>query len=427
MVFGWGNKKPKQREADIAPEIKQITLTNMSDVIREIRSIRLKTIIAEVKTFRNKISSNCKTILNIATDLEDDNLNLDDMDPHLMRIVKRGKNEVISVIKKETAVVIPEINSFEDIKTFNITSTRSLKKIGDALGRQSRIIHHFAKKYASKLMNDLKVITDENEEINILVKNFSELENNVEQIFENLGKYNQSQKSIVTLRERKKQSEKTAKDLYNTIKNNIEDVKNLKNSNEYSEFLEIKEKINSLFSLRNKIKTEVELQFSKISRPLNKYVYVSAMDKPQKKLLMGLIENPYEVITTSNKPDLVRILESVRRSVQSGSVSVKDIVKSVSQIDVLLTKFDTIIEKISTFDKSKNDLESKLSIFNVEKLTQAENILTGHHNEKSDIEAKIKTLENEITDLIESLPKHIKSIQSKLNEISAVQYSIKPE
>ena len=427
MVFGWGNKKPKQREADIAPEIKQITLTNMSDVIREIRSIRLKTIIAEVKTFRNKISSNCKAILNIATELEDDNLNLDDMDPHLMRIVKRGKNEVISVIKKETALVIPEINSFEDIKTFNITATRSLKKIGDALGRQSRIIHHFAKKYANKLKNDLKVITDENEEVNTLVKNFSEFENNVEQIFENLGKYNQSQKSIITLRERKKQSEKTAKDLYNTIKNNIEDIKNLKDSNEYSEFLEIKEKINSLFSLRNKIKTEVELQFSKISRPLNKYVYVSAMDKPQKKLLMGLIENPYEVITTSNKPDLVRILESVRRSVQSGSVSVKDVVKSVSQIDVLLTKLDTIIKEISAFGESKNDLESKLSIFNVEKLTQAENILTGHQNEKSDIEAKIKTLENEITDLIESLPKHIKSIQSKLNEISAVQYSIKPE
>ena len=427
MVFGWGNKKPKQREADIAPEIKQITLTNMSDVIREIRSIRLKTMIAEVKVFSNKINSNRKTILNIATELERDNLRVDDMDPHLMRIVKRGKNEVISVIKKETAVVIPKINSFEDVKTFNITSTRSLKKIGDALGRQSRIIHHFAKKYASKLKNDLKVITDENEEINTLVKNFSEFENNVEQIFENLGKYNQSQKSIITLRERKKQSEKTAKDLYNTIKNNIEDIKNLKDSNEYSEFLEIKEKINSLFSLRNKIKTEVELQFSKISRPLNKYVYVSSMDKPQKKLLMGLIENPYDVLSASNKPDLVRILESIRRAVQSGSVSVKDIVKSVSQIDVLLTKLDTIIKEISAFGESKNDLESKLSIFNVEKLTQAENILTGHQNEKSDIEAKIKTLENEITDLIESLPKHIKSIQSKLNEISAVQYSIKPE
>ena len=142
-----------------------------------------------------------------------------------------------------------------------------------------------------------------------------------------------------------------------------------------------------MFSLKNKIKNEVVLQFSKISRPLNKYVYVTSMDKPQKKLLIGLIENPYEVITAGNKPDLIQILESVRKAVQSNSISVKDISKSVSQIDELLTRFDTIIEEITNFEKSKDDLESNLSIFNVEKLTHAENILARHQNEKSDIEA----------------------------------------
>ena len=427
MVFGWGNKKTQQREDDVPRKIKQITLTNISDIITEIRSIRLKTILAEVKTFRNKIILNSKAIRNIAAELENDNLKIDEMDPHLVGMVKRGKNEVMAVIKKETTTVLPEINSFEDIKTFSITSSRILKKIGDVLGRQSRIIHIFAKKYAVKLKSDLKVITEENEEVNTLVKNFSELENKAEQIFINLDQYNQSQKSITTLRERQIQSEKTVQDIYNIIKNDIEDIKNLKDSNEYLEFLEIKEKINSLFSLKNKIKTDVAIQFSKISRPLNKYVYVTSMDKPQKKLLMGLIENPYEVITAGNKPDLIQILESVRKAVQSNSISVKDISKSVSQIDELLTRFDTIIEEITNFEKSKDDLESNLSIFNVEKLTHAENILTGHQNEKSDIEAKINTLENEITDLIESLPKRIKSIQSKLNEISAIQYSIKPE
>ena len=245
MVFGWGNKKQQQREDDTRPEIKQITITNVSDVIKEIRLIRLKTILAEVKAFRNRINSNCKTILSIATELEHDNLKMDDMDPHLMGMVKRGKNEVMTVIKKETAVTLPEINSFEDVKTFSITSSRILKKIGDVLGRQSRVIHIFAKKYAIKLKNDLKVITDENGEINTLIKNFSELENKVEQVFENLDQYNQSQKLIITLRERQKQFEKTVQDIYNVIKDDIEDIKNLKNSNEYSEFLEIKEKINS--------------------------------------------------------------------------------------------------------------------------------------------------------------------------------------
>ena len=227
MVFGWGNKKSQEHEDDTPPEIKQITLTGVSDIIKEIRSIRLKTIIAEVKTFRNKINSNCKTILNIATDLEHDNLKMNDMDPHLVGMVKRGKNEVIAVIKKETTIALPEIDSFKDVKTFSMASSRILKKVGDVLGRQSRVIHIFAKKYAIKLKNDLKIITDENEEINTLINNFSELENNVEQIFENLDQYTQSQKLIITLRERQKQSEKTLQNIFNIIKNDIEDIKNL--------------------------------------------------------------------------------------------------------------------------------------------------------------------------------------------------------
>ena len=102
MVFGWGKKKPQRHEDDNIPEIKQITLTKVSDAVKEIRLLRLKTVLAEVKIFRNKINSNRKIILNIATELERDNLKMDELDPHLMGMVKRGKNEVISVIKKET-------------------------------------------------------------------------------------------------------------------------------------------------------------------------------------------------------------------------------------------------------------------------------------------------------------------------------------
>ena len=133
MVFGWGKKKPERQEADIVIREKQITLDEIPDIISEIRSIRERTIIAEVKSFRNKINLNRNTIQNIATDLESDSLNLDDMDTHLSRIVKRGKNEVISVIKKECSATLPEINSFEDVKDFNLISSRMLKKIGDAL------------------------------------------------------------------------------------------------------------------------------------------------------------------------------------------------------------------------------------------------------------------------------------------------------
>ena len=46
MVFGWGKKKPKKQEPEIAPQKKQIVLDDIHDVINEIQIIRRKTITA---------------------------------------------------------------------------------------------------------------------------------------------------------------------------------------------------------------------------------------------------------------------------------------------------------------------------------------------------------------------------------------------
>ena len=80
MVFGWGKKKSEKQEPEMAPQKKQILLSDVPNVVDEIRSIRTKTIIAEVKTFKNKIKPSCETILHIAIDLERDTLNVDNID-----------------------------------------------------------------------------------------------------------------------------------------------------------------------------------------------------------------------------------------------------------------------------------------------------------------------------------------------------------
>ena len=100
MVFGWGKKKSEKQEPEMTPQKKQILLSDVPNVVDEIRSIRTKTIIVESKTFRNKIKSSCETILHIAIDLERDTLKVDDIDIHLKRLVERGKKDVISVIKR---------------------------------------------------------------------------------------------------------------------------------------------------------------------------------------------------------------------------------------------------------------------------------------------------------------------------------------
>jgi hypothetical protein len=425
MVFGWGKKKLEQSEVDVVPEEKQISLTEISDIIKDIRSIRTRTIIAEVKAFRNKINSDRKTILEIANQLERDTLNVDEMDVHLMRLVKRGKNEIISVIKRECKVTFPEINSFENVQTFDRLASRMLKKIGDALGRHSQVIHIFAKKYAKKLKSDLKIMTDGNSHVIELIENYNELEDKIKQLFENIGKHDQAQKSIITLEQYKDDTAKTLHDLNEAIKHDAEYIKNIKDSNEYAEFLKTKEKINSMNSESIQIKNEIDLQFTKISRPLNKYVYVSSLDKLQKKILEDLIENPYRVLSNTNKQDVIRILESVRKSVQSRSVSVKDINKSISQIDEAISKLDEFIKQIFMYNEKKNNVENELTVFNNKQLESKESDLAKRHNFKLDAESKIKSLDEEFKFTTELIPKLVNDIESILNKISAVQYRIK--
>ena len=425
MVFGWGKKKPEQSEVDVIPEEKQISLTEISDIIKDIRSIRTRTIIAEVKAFRNKINSDRKTILEIANQLERDTLNVDEMDVHLMRLVKRGKNEIISVIKRECKVVFPEISSFENVQTFDRLASRMLKKIGDALGRHSQVIHIFAKKYAKKLKSDLKIMTDGNSHVIELIENYRELEDKIKQLFENIDKHDQAQKSIVTLERHKDDAAKTLQDLNNAIEHDAQDIKNIKDSSEYVEFLKTKEKMNSMDSESIQIKNEIDLQFTKISRPLNKYVYVSSLDKLQKKILEDLIENPYRVLSNTNKQDVIRIFESVRKSVQSGSVSVKDINKSISQIDETFSKLDGFIKQIFMYNQKKNNVENELTVFNNKQLESKESDLAKRHNFKLDAESKIKSSDEEFKFTTELIPKLVNNIESILNKISAVQYRIK--
>jgi len=133
------------------------------------------------------------------------------------------------------------------------------------------------------------------------------------------------------------------------------------------------------------------------------------------------------VLVDSNKQDIIQILESTRKGIQSGSVSVKDTDKSLLQIDETLSFIPGFIEKISVFNRSKNDIESKLLGFNNDQLRQKESALSMHKKDKSTLESKNRSIEKELKDTTEIIPKFVKSVESILNEISAVQYIIRTE
>ncbi len=123
-------------------------------------------------------------ILKVASELEDDDLNSDDLDPHFQIMVNRGKKEVIAAIKREFTTPFPEINSLEDVTRFKKIFSTGINKIGDMLGKHSRLIHILAKKYAKKFTDDFVSLTDDLKQVENIIGNFSETEENVRNILE---------------------------------------------------------------------------------------------------------------------------------------------------------------------------------------------------------------------------------------------------
>jgi len=425
MVFGWKKKKPQNQESGQSVSIgKEISFSDIPKLLEEIKSIRIKTMISETKSFRKNMETHREAILKIANELERDSLKVDDIDMHLQILVVRGKKLVISTIQKEASDKFPEVTSFDNISSLNSILSQMLKRIGDVLGRQSRVIHIFAKKYATKLKAHLAVLNSEKENLQRFLTNYDILDNEISLILEKIESYNNSLKLVEETKTRLTELKNNVIHYEQTIESTNQNIENLKSSKEHTKFLEIKKEIKAHSSQESQIKNQVDLQFTKISRPLSKYEYISSLEKPEKKLLEELANNPFNVISEANKENIVKILYSVRRGVESGSVSVKDSEKSVSQIDETIGVLDNLIMKIDVFMKQKNSLEQKLEIFNVEKLNEDESILNKTESNKKDAESKIQNLEKKADETSKSLPKTILYIEEKLRNVSKTKYHI---
>ena len=425
MVFGWKKKKTQNQESGQSVSIgKEISFSDIPKLLEEIKSLRTKTMISEIKSFRKTMESQREAIFKISKELEKDNLKIDDIDKHLQILVVRGKKLVISTIQREASEKFPEVSSFNDISSLHSILSQMLKRIGDVLGRQSRVIHIFAKKYASKLKEHLAVLNSEKENLQRFLTNYEILDNEISLILDKIESYNDSLKAVEDTKSRLAELKNSVKQYDQTIESTNQKIEKLKSSEEYSKFLEIKKEIQNFSSKENQIKNQIDLQFTKISRPLSKYEYISSLDKPEKKLLEGLANNPFNVLSNSNKENIVKILYSVRRGVESGSVSVKDSEKSVSQIDETIGSLDSLIGEIDVFMKQKNSLEQKLEIFNIEKLKHEESILNKTHSNKKDAESKIHNLEKMSEEKSKSLPNTIMYIEEKLRNVSKTKYHI---
>ncbi len=422
MVFGWGKKRSTD-SIESTQLVKQVSLDKIESILQEKKNNLSNQIVEKSKSRRDKIEISRKKIVHLFSQFESDDLGSQDVDKHLKIIIERGKSAVISGVRKEISKKSYEIKKYQDVVNLNSDVTQLLKRIGDILGPNSRVMHVFARKYADKLKEILADIAKTKADLQKLVNEYDKLDLSISNISEWSKKIIDSKKdnevknnTIVSTKEEIQNSIKTIQSLE-------ENIKNLKSSNNYIEFLNVKKELEALEVEKDRIKHEMDFQFSKISRPLGKYSYVSSLEKPLKLVMDKMNENPYDVITNETKNAVIEVLHAVIKSVVAGNVSVKDTDKSVEQIEETITRLDEFLKLKNDLSNKKNALEQKI-LFNNNDLEEKEKNLTRIKERKTQFESEITNLENQINETTKLMPQIVKNIESKLTEILGTKFTI---
>lgn len=422
MVFGW-NKKKEEKKSEEIPSQKQIRLSDVSEIIRQILELRTLQILSDIKSLRDSTEPLIKELVMIGNTLEKDNLQVDEIDKHLRIIVVRGKQQVIDMIKKD-AMHLPNIVSYDDAENTSAILNQMLKKIGDVLGRQTRVIHIFAKKYAEKLKEILIQMNSNHVKIQQLLKNHDNAKFTSAEILESLKEIHDVENNLVKKEQRITEIHRYVDSLDKKIISFEDLIKKIKTSDEYGKFLDLKQILDEFTIKKNQIKNEIDSQFTKISRPLSRYEYASSMDKEQKNLLSQLIKDPFDVLLSKNRDSIILILENVRKGISSGSISVKDQEKSFSQITETEEALDGFIKQVTDFVDKKQNIQNQMVTLEPDKLSDLTRDLKNALSNKEDSELKIKTFQAEINEDHSSIKKLISDVEVKLRTFSNTVYTI---
>ena len=424
MVFGWGKKK-EDTPVEEVPKDREILLSDVPRIVTDLYELRTSQTVSEIKHLRNNTEPLINDLIKIGNVLDNDNLNIDDIDKHLAIIVVRGKKQVIDVIKKGVTH-LPEVSSINDAQKLHSSLNLILKKVGDVLGRQTRVIHIFAKKYANQLKENLEVMNRNHSEISRILKNFESTKSSVTEISNTLQQIKVLQTSQIEKTQKISDYSDESKKLQEKIISLSKSIEEIKFSDEYKKYLDLKIKLDLFVSQKTKIKNEISIQFTKISRPLGRYEYASSLDKEQKNILTKLVNDPFDALVPENKDSIIIILENVRKAISSGSISVKDVEKTLSQITETEEKLDELIKQVSEYFKKYQFIQNDMNSFKSNNLHSLENELTKNNSFRDDSESKIKTFQMEIHETDLKIPQLISEIEVQLRRFSNTRYTILP-
>lgn len=420
---GSSSDNPDRSHGD-TPDLR-ISPDKVSAIVSEYDQRRWQQAISEIRTIRDSVEPMIEELMGMGRDLEHDDLNVDSIDRHLAIIVVRGKKQVIDVIRRSVAP-LPTVDSIESAAKAESELRQLLKKMGDVLGRQTRVIHLFAKKHANRLKSNLEVMNSQHSKMRDILDWHNKADSESGEIVEIAD-------GLARRRDDLRKKSQRIRDLsaeFELLESRVSELKSelaaIKSSKEHEAYLRLLSDIEKCDAQMSQIRVEISTQFSKISRPLGRYEYGSSLDKEQQKVLAGLVADPAGTVHPKNVETISVIFSNVRRAVATGSISAKDVNKTIAMLAETADMVRPLADRVAECGGRHDDLASRARSAKPADLDGCKIRLSKAASQHKDTGRRMAALRAQIKDGNSAILEMSADLQMRLRQHTGVMYEIDP-
>ena len=354
-MFGWGRKRQ-----EAAPEPRALSVAEAEAEVKRALDGEADVLVDRMRGLRGSVEGHMSEMVRIATQMEAEPLG-DDVDAKVATVVRRGRKKVLESVRKQAGHGVPQVSSVEEARAFDKASAHALSHVGDMLGKQTRVIHVFAKKHAAQLKDILAAYSEDSKSASELLKRYERAESDHARAAGIIGQIRSSEEGAKKARERARSSSDGAAKLDVEAGAREESVSKFKESEKYRRYARVLAELESLEGMRKSAEMSIWSVTAPVSKAVSKYRYGSSLDKAQLALADAMLESPLEAFSEENRSDIAQILANTKKSVENGHMSVKDPAKTASQLDGAAARLDEMIAQAAGYAKERRRLEGELA------------------------------------------------------------------
>lgn len=366
----------------------------------------------------DEIKKDCTALLEAAKSFLNMEVKVGELNETLLKTVRTSRdavaNKMISTLSK---LEYPQSNNFENIKSFNILISQTLTQIDNTLRTHGRVIFSILSKDTRQLLPKLKTLQADIKNLHKILENYNTKYNNTQElrsdsnhIFDLYSEIKKLEDWVEKIKNEILESEKKENE---TLKK----MEHIENQKEHQAALVISNKIKELDKSLEKEKTDFNIMFAGLTKPLERYLHVASLGKDENNVLKYYLDSPSSGIVKDHNLLILSILEDLKKKANEGKLVLKNpekVVNNINNITGTLKQTQNLIKEISKRIQENTNIIEKSSIKEFEKISTE---LQEKNKVKKEQNALLEKTALEIKDKKEYLRARLDKMETNVKEM----------